>query len=165
MRRRIYKINKEDLDYIIINNLKWYKEPLRVAGYGELTYTSGGKTYYYYTFAQAQQAASSIGKRIPTQAEYSALGNLGFSWDVSLKGIWLGLDANEKQESKTSLFLPALGNAPSGVVGNFGLHGTYWSSTMGPTYPYNLNFSSTFIISNNTSYATSYFTAIFVDQV
>jgi len=108
MRRRIYKINKEDLDYIIINNLKWYKEPLRVAGYGELTYTSGGKTYYYYTFAQAQQAASSIGKRIPTQAEYSALGNLGFSWDVSLKGIWLGLDANEKQESKTSLFFTGI---------------------------------------------------------
>lgn len=52
-------------------------------------------------------AAKSVGKRLPTRAEWEELCNLGSTWDDELRGYWFG--GNCDSDYKDLLFLPAAG--------------------------------------------------------
>jgi hypothetical protein len=91
---------KEYPQSIELCGLLWDTEDLAIGGYEK-----DGRPYY--TWREAMDAAKSVGKRLPTKAEWKALCDLGSTWDDERKGRWFG--GNHNSDHKGSLFLPAAG--------------------------------------------------------
>lgn len=73
---------------------------------------------------------TSVGKRLPTRAEWEELCNLGSTWDDELRGYWFG--GNCDSDYKDLLFLPAAGlcDISSGEVTTTRSYGFYWASSL-----------------------------------
>ena len=103
--------------------LLWDTENLTIGGYEK-----DGR--HYYTWEEAMDAAMSVGKRLPTGEEWTALCDLGSTWDDERKGRWFG--GNHDSDHKGSLFLPAAGWRSlynSDKLANTNIDGLYWSSS------------------------------------
>lgn len=116
---------KEYPQSIELCGLLWDTENLAIGGYEK-------DSHHYYTWREAMDAVTSVGKRLPTKAELKALRDLGSTWDDERKGRWFG--GNHDSDHKGSLFLPAAGlrNNFSGELANTSSSGYYWSSS--PNY-------------------------------
>lgn len=116
---------KEYLQSIELCGLLWDTENLAIDGYEK-------DGHHYYTWQEAMDAATAVGKRLPTWQEWEALCDLGSTWDDELKGRWFG--GNHNSDHKGSLFLPAAGKrySNSGELANTSSNGYYWSSS--PNY-------------------------------
>lgn len=70
--------------------------------------------------------------RIPTVAEFQALGNaVNTAWTESYQGSGVaGLVCTDKRDSSKVLFFPAAGSCINGSVCNVGSYGCYWSSSL-----------------------------------
>ena len=107
--------------------LLWDRENLAIGGYEK-----NGR--HYYTWQEAMDAARSVGKRLPTGDEWTALCDLGSTWDDKRKGRWFG--GNHDSDHKGSLFLPAAGFSYSNdlcyckKMAGTSTSGYYWSSSM-----------------------------------
>ena len=117
-------------DSIELCGLLWDTENLTIGGYKK-------DGHHYYTWQEAMDAAKSVGKRLPTREEWTALCDLGSTWDAERKGRWFG--GNHDSDHKGSLFLPAAGwhNTNRGELANTNIDGLYWSSS--PYYRGNNN--------------------------
>ena len=110
-------------DSIELCGLLWDTENLAIGGYEK-------DGHHYYTWQEAMDAARSVGKRLPTRDEWTALCDLGSTWDDELKGRWFG--GNHGSDHKGSLFLPAAGWRSfykSDMLANTNIDGLYWSSS------------------------------------
>ncbi|WP_279051448.1 hypothetical protein [Alistipes indistinctus] len=111
----------QDHDSIELCGLLWDKENISVGGIEK-------DCHYYFTWAEAMEAAEKQGKRLPTADEWKALCDLGSTWDDKLNGRWFG--GNHNTDHKGSIFLPACGLHDK--VGVYASHlGFYWSSSSG----------------------------------
>lgn len=111
---------KEYPQSIELCGLLWDRDNLTIGGYEK-------DGHHYYTWQEAMDAAKSVGKRLPTRAEWEELCNLGSTWDDELRGYWFG--GNCDSDHKGSLFLPAAGwQNISGELVNTSFDGNYWSS-------------------------------------
>ena len=70
--------------------------------------------------------------RMPTRAEYVALGNaVNTAWTADYQGSGVaGLVCSVKTDSSKVLFFPACGSCFIGSVRNVGIHCNYWSSSL-----------------------------------
>jgi uncharacterized protein (TIGR02145 family) len=70
--------------------------------------------------------------RMPTTAEYAALGNaVNAEWTADYQGSGVsGLVCTDKTDSSKTLFFPACGYCYGGSVSNVGYDGDYWSSSL-----------------------------------
>jgi len=70
--------------------------------------------------------------RMPTTAEYVALGNaVNTAWTASYQGSGVaGLVCSDKTDSSKVLFFPACGGCGNGSVNGVGSYGIYWSSSL-----------------------------------
>ena len=121
--------------------LLWDTENLTIGGYEK-------DGHHYYTWQEAMDAARSVGKRLPTGEEWTALCDLGSTWDDERKGRWFG--GNHDSDHKGSLFLPAAGLRYniSGELAYTSSYGCYWSSSPyygGNYYAGNLYFNSGYV--------------------
>jgi len=67
--------------------------------------------------------------RMPTTAEYAALGNaVNTAW-TQVDGVY-GMLCTDKTDSSKTLFFPACGNCYNGSVSDVGSYGLYWSSSL-----------------------------------
>ena len=109
-------------DSIELCGLLWDTENLTIGGYKK-------DGHHYYTWQEAMDAAKSVGKRLPTREEWTALCDLGSTWDDELKGRWFG--GNHDSDHKGSLFLPAAGlrYSNSDELASTSSYGYYWSSS------------------------------------
>ena len=114
-------VSDPESDPIELCGLLWDRENLAIGGYKK-----NGR--HYYTWHEAIEAARSVGKRLPTGEEWTALCDLGSTWDAERKGRWFG--GNHDSDHKGSLFLPAAGwrNTNRGELANTNIDGLYWSS-------------------------------------
>ena len=83
--------------------------------------------------------------RMPTTAEYLALGNaVTTAWTSSYEGSRVaGIICTDKTDSSKVLFFPACGLCGNGSVGNVGDIGYYWTSSLNSSsvrFPYYLSF-------------------------
>ena len=78
----------------------------------------------------ANSATLTLGKRLPTQAEFTSLNSFGSTPDLP-NGRWFGQDHALKGNSKKSILLPFYGfrNPDTNILTNNGFDGQYWSST------------------------------------
>ena len=115
-------VSDPESDSIELCGLLWDTENLAIGGYGK-------DGHHYYTWQEAMDAAKSVGKRLPTREEWTALCDLGSTWDAERKGRWFG--GNHDSDHKGSLFLPAAGwhNTNRGELANTNIDGLYWSSS------------------------------------
>ena len=93
----------------------------------------------------AATANMGSGWRMPTRAEYVALGNaVNTAWTADYQGSGVaGLVCTDKTDSSKVLFFPACGKCNNGV-NNVGSDGYYWSSSLFSSnvqYAYNLYFN------------------------
>ena len=104
-----------------------------------------------YTVLQSEddavQAAWGGNWRMPTTAEYAALGAaVNSAWTADYQGSGVsGLVLTDKTDSSKVLFFPAVGHCLNGSVGYVGSYGLYWSSSVSSSYvqgAYSLFFSS-----------------------
>ena len=129
-------------DSIELCGLLWDTENLAIGGYEK-----DGR--HYYTWDEAMDAARSVGKRLPTGDEWTALCDLGSTWDDKRKGRWFG--GNHDSDHKGSLFLPVAGWRSfynSDKLANTNIDGYYWSSSPhygGYSYAGNLYLSSGYV--------------------
>lgn len=72
---------KEYPQSIELCGLLWDTENLAIGGYEK-------DGHHYYSWQEAMDAAKSVGKRLPTRAEWEELCNLGSTWDDELRGYW-----------------------------------------------------------------------------
>lgn len=121
---------KEYPQSIELCGLLWDTENLAIGGYEK-------DGHHYYTWQEAMDAAKAVGKRLPSCQEWTALCDLGSTWDAERKGRWFG--GNHDSDHKGSLFLPAAGwhNTNRGELANTNIDGLYWSSS--PYYRGNNN--------------------------
>nr|DAX37748.1 MAG TPA: Fibrobacter succinogenes major paralogous domain [Caudoviricetes sp.] len=138
-------VSDPESDPIELCGLLWDTENLAIGGYEK-----DGR--HYYTWDEAMEAARSVGKRLPTREEWTALCDLGSTWDDELKGRWFG--GNHDSDHKGSLFLPIAGLSSSKGLGyrtkmiGTSTSGYYWSSSPGygsSNYAVNLYFRSGFV--------------------
>lgn len=89
----------------------------------------------------AAQAAWGGNWRMPTTAEFQALGTATTSAWTQVDGVY-GLQCTDKTDSSKVLFFPACGYADNGYVFDVGSNGVYWSSSRlsNVQKAYNLNF-------------------------
>lgn len=82
----------------------------------------------YFTFDEAQWAAATVCKRLPTPEEWEQLCALGSTWDDERKGRWFG--GNHDTDHEGSLFLPAAGcrDNSSCVLNFIATYGCYWAA-------------------------------------
>ena len=127
--------------------LLWDRDNLTIGGYEK-----DGR--HYYTWEEAMDAARSVGKRLPTGEEWTALCDLGSTWDDELKGRWFG--GNHDSDHKGSLFLPAAGlrSIISGELAYTSAYGDYWSSS--PYYGGSTNAGNLYFYSGNVYPLSSY---------
>ena len=98
----------------------------------------------------AATANMGSGWRMPTTAEFQALGNaVTTAWTADYQGSGIsGLVCTDKTDSSKVLFFPACGYCyNSSVVKNVGKYGGYWSSSLHSSNvqdAYRLNFSSSY---------------------
>ena len=80
----------------------------------------------------AATANMGSGWRMPTTAEYAALGNaVNSAWTSDYQGSGVsGLVCTDKTDSSKVLFFPAAGYCLNGSVNNVGMYGYYWSSSL-----------------------------------
>ena len=84
----------------------------------------------------AVQAAWGGSWRMPTTAEYVALGNaVNTAW-TQVDGVY-GMLCTDKADSSKTLFFPAAGRCSFGSVDNVGSQGSYWSSSLNSSYVQN----------------------------
>ena len=83
-------------------------------------------------FDDAVSAAWGGGWRMPTTAEFQALGNaVNSAWTTDYQGSGVhGLVLTDKTDSAKTLFFPAAGFASNGSVYDVGFSGGYWSSSL-----------------------------------
>lgn len=114
---------KEYPQSIELCGLLWDTENLAIGGYEK-------DGHHYYSWQEAMDAAKSVGKRLPTRAEWEELCNLGSTWDDELRGYWFG--GNCDSDYKDLLFLPAAGlcDISSGEVTTTRSYGFYWASSL-----------------------------------
>lgn len=74
--------------------------------------------------------------RMPTTAEYAALGNaVNSAWTTDYQGSGVsGLVCTDKTDSTKKLFFPAAGYANNGGTNHVGNIGNYWSSSLDAVY-------------------------------
>ena len=134
-------------DVIILNGLAWDTENLSVNGNA------------YFTYQEAIEESSKLGKRLPSKKEFEKLFRLPHEWDNDKQGMWFA-EHSEDLKGEKSLFLPAVGfrvycdTTMSGV----GESGYYWSCTPdGIDYAYYLVFNNfdTFMNSSVRRYGSS----------
>jgi len=93
--------------------------------------------------------------RMPTTAEYVALGNaVNTAW-TQVDGVY-GMLCTDKTDSSKTLFFPACGCCSYGSVSNVGSYGYYWSSSLYSSsvqYAYSLNFYSGYVYWQNYYYS------------
>ena len=70
--------------------------------------------------------------RMPTKAEFQALGNaVNTAWTADYQGSGVaGMICTDKTDSSKVLFFPACGRCINGSVDNVGSYGLYWSSSL-----------------------------------
>jgi len=80
----------------------------------------------------AATANMGSGWRMPTTAEYAALGNaVNTAWTADYQGSGVaGLICTDKTDSSKTLFFPACGYCGNGSVRSVGSYGNYWSSSL-----------------------------------
>ena len=98
----------------------------------------------------AATANMGSGWRMPTTAEFKALGNaVNTAWTADYQGSGVaGLVCTDKTDSSKVLFFPACGYCFNGSVDDVGSYGKYWSSSLDSSFvqsAYNLRFSSGFV--------------------
>ena len=130
-------------DSIELCGLLWDTENLAIGGYEK-----DGR--HYYTWQEAMDVAKYVGKRLPTGDEWTALCDLGSTWDNERKGRWFG--GNHDSDHKGSLFLPAAG------LRNYSTrtYGYYWSSSpnyRGSNYEGTLLFTSLCVYPQSSKYS------------
>jgi uncharacterized protein (TIGR02145 family) len=139
---------KEYPQSIELCGLLWDTENLAIGGYEK-------DGHHYYTWHEAMEAARSVGKRLPTKAEWTALCDLGSTWDNERKGRWFG--GNHNSDHKGSLFLSAAGlrNNNRGELAYTSSYGYYWSSSPNygaHSYAGSLYFNSGYVYPLNNNY-------------
>jgi uncharacterized protein (TIGR02145 family) len=108
--------------------------------------SSDGKTVLE-SVDDAATANMGSGWRMPTTAEYVALGNaVNTAWTADYQGSGVaGLVLTDKTDSSKVLFFPACGLCYLGSVSSVGSYGGYWSSSLDSgnvQYAYFLGFDS-----------------------
>lgn len=88
--------------------------------------------------------------RMPTTAEYVALGNaVNTAWTADYQGSGVaGLVLTDKTDNSKVLFFPAVGYCYNGSIYYVGSHGRYWSSSVYSSYvqyAYSLYFGSSYV--------------------
>jgi uncharacterized protein (TIGR02145 family) len=84
----------------------------------------------------AATANMGSGWRMPTAAEYAALGNaVNTAWTADYQGSGVaGMICTDNTDSSKVLFFPACGNCSNGSVNLVGSYGLYWSSSLYSSY-------------------------------
>ena len=92
--------------------------------------------------------------RMPTTAEYAALGNAVTTALTQVDGVY-GMLCTDKTDSSKTLFFPACGICNDGAVNNIG-YGYYWSSSLHDSgyslYVYDLDFDNIVVSWQNGAY-------------
>ena len=103
---------------ITLNGLVWDKENLSVDG------------NIYFTYQEAINKASKLGKRLPTKEEFDSLLKLPHEFDLDKRGMWFAEKLDDLKTDK-SLFLKATGCIGDDGAGLYGvsIYGYYWSNT------------------------------------
>ncbi len=114
---------------------------------GMTKYNEGDSKITLESTDDAVKAAWGGSWRIPTTAEFQALGAaVNTAWTSSYEGSGVkGLVLTSKADSSKKLFFPAAGFCSYGRVSDVGSYGHYWSSSLysgGVYYAYNLYFGS-----------------------
>jgi len=112
--------------------------------------SSDGKTVLE-SVDDAATANMGSGWRMPTTAEYAALGNaVNTAWTADYQGSGVaGLVCTDKTDNTKVLFFPACGYCGYGSVSNVGSNGNYWSSSLTSVfvqYAYRLVFSQSNVV-------------------
>ena len=122
----------DDIDWIDYrftpNGIDWDDEP----DYGITKYTNADGLITLQLSDDAVNAAWGGNWRMPTQAEFQALGTATTSaWTADYEGSGVaGLVLTSNADSSKKLFFPAVGVAMNGSVENVGSIGCYWSSSL-----------------------------------
>ena len=105
-------------DTIELNGLAWDKKNLSVDG------------NIYFTYQEAINKASKLGKRLPTKEEFDSLLKLPHEFDLDKRGMWFAEKLDDLKTDK-SLFLKATGCIGDDGDGLYGvsIYGYYWSNT------------------------------------
>ena len=89
------------------------------------------------TVLEAEDDAATVnmgsGWRMPTTAEFQALGNAVTTAWTQVDGVY-GMLCTDKNDSSKTLFFPAAGYCNNGRVGSVGSYGGYWSSSLYTSY-------------------------------
>ena len=105
-------------DTIVLNGIALDKENLSVDG------------NIYFTYQEAINKASKLGKRLPTKEEFDSLLKLPHEFDLDKRGMWFAEKLDDLKTDK-SLFLKATGCIGDDGDGLYGvsIYGYYWSNT------------------------------------
>ena len=124
-------------DIIILNGLAWDKENLSV----------NGKTYF--TYQEAIEESSKLGKRLPTKEEFEELLKLPHTWDLTNNGLLVAQKADDLRTNESLLF-KSLGYICCGSMHlDYGAGG-YWSSSLdNGMFAFYLEFYNSFIRMNS----------------
>ena len=97
-----------------------------------IKYNSTDKKTVLEEIDDAAYVASGSTWRMPTDEEYTALGNaVTTAWTSSYEGSGIkGLVCTSKADSSKKIFFPAAGYANNGSYGNRGSYGYYWASNV-----------------------------------
>jgi uncharacterized protein (TIGR02145 family) len=125
------------METIIINGLAWDKDNLSV----------NGNTYF--TYQEAINEASKLGKRLPTKDEFEELLKLPHVWDLTNDGL-LVVEKAYDLKTNNSLFFKALGYISCGSLQSDYNSGGYWSSSLdNGVFAFYLEFYNSFIRVNS----------------
>lgn len=125
---------------IVLNGITWDTENLEV----------NGKSHF--TYQEASEEASKLGKRLPTKEEFEELLKLPHLWDDDRHGMWFAENISDLK-SNQSLFFPAAGflGISKASLSDVGWYGDYWSDTYKGTfaaYSFVFSRSNVFTINN-----------------
>lgn len=138
-----------NMNQIKLNGLLWDVENLEI----------DGKTHF--TFDEAQEAAKSVGKRLPTVEELGELAKLWTRWDNERGG------RSFRDNDENEVFFPAAGYRfnSGGTLYSTGSSGYYWSSSANSTSSgYYLTFNSGYAY-RNSNYRTFGFSVRCVQDI
>ena len=99
--------------------------------------------------------------RMPTTAEYVALGNaVNTTWTADYQGSGVaGIICTDRTDSSKELFFPACGRCYNGSVDNVGSYGNYWSSSLNSSDIRNACFL--YFLDGNVSWQNDYYYRFF----